>query len=435
MLYDRWTRIPRRGRSRVPCKRALYGLKSAPLAFRSFLAQNVEDLGFFSSEADPDVWMRVATKPDGEEYYEYILCYVDDILCISAKAREVMEQLQKKFKFKKDLIEPPENYLGARLRKKVVDGWSMWTISSVDYVKAAIKNVNDAIKDKRWKIPSKAPTPMSTNYQPEMDGSPELGPEDHKYYQELIGIMRWATELGRVDILLEISLLSQYQAGPREGHMEQVMRILGYLQANQKFSLYLDPRTMNLNHDQVRSNATEFRAIYRDAKEVIPPRMPKPRGREVDTRVFVDASHAANRQTRQSHTGYVIFVQSAPIMWFSKRQNTIEASTFGSEFIAMKACIEAITHLRYKLRMFGIPISGPTDVYCDNESVVKNSTLVESTLNKKHNSIAYHYVRWNVAAEVVRISWIDGQYNLADAFTKLLTHDCRDYLFGEWTYF
>jgi len=122
-------------------------------------------------------------------------------------------------------------------------------------------------------------------------------------------------------------------------------------------------------------------------------------------------------------------------MWFSKRQNTIKASTFGSEFIAMKACIEAITHLRYKLQMFGIPISGPTDVYCDNKSVVKNSTLVESTLNKKHNSIAYHYVRWNVAADVVRISWIDGQYNLADAFTKLLTHDQRDYLFGKWTYF
>ena len=101
----------------------------------------------------------------------------------------------------------------------------------------------------------------------------------------------------------------------------------------------------------------------------------------------------------------------------------------------MKSCIEAITHMRYKLRMFGIPIRGPTDIYCDNESVVKNSTLVESTLNKKHNSIAYHYVRWNVAADAVLISWIDGQYNLADAFTKLLTHDRRDQLFGEWTYF
>ena len=95
-------------------KRALYGLKSAPLAFRSFLAQHVEDLGFFPSEADPDVWMRPAN--DGKrDYYEYILCYVDDILCISAKAKEVMQQLQTKFKFKKDHIGPHENYLGARV--------------------------------------------------------------------------------------------------------------------------------------------------------------------------------------------------------------------------------------------------------------------------------------------------------------------------------
>jgi len=160
---------------------------------------------------------------------------------------------------------------------------------------------------------------MSTYYQPEMDGSPELGSENHKYYQELIGIMRWATELGRVDIVLEISLFSQYQACWREGHMEQAMRILGYLQANPKFSLYLDPRPTNLNHDQVRSNSSEFRAIYCHAKEIKPPRMPKPRGHEVDISAFVDASHAANRRIRGSRTGYVIFVQSTPIIWFSKQ--------------------------------------------------------------------------------------------------------------------
>src|SRR6056300_974951 len=63
-------------------KRALYGLKSAPAAFRSFLAQNIEDLGFFPTEADPDVWMRPAVKPNGQEYYEYILCLLT-ISCVS----------------------------------------------------------------------------------------------------------------------------------------------------------------------------------------------------------------------------------------------------------------------------------------------------------------------------------------------------------------
>ena len=118
--------------------------------------------------------------------------------------------------------------------------------------------------------------------------------------------------------------------------------------------------------------------------------MPRPRGRPVSTTAFVDASHASNKKTRRSHTGYLIFINRAPIMWYSKRQQTVEASTFSREFIAMKACIEAIQHLIFKLRMFEVPMDEDhaTHIFCDNESVVNNSTNLESVLNKKHNSIA-----------------------------------------------
>ena len=77
-------------------------------------------------------------------------------------------------------------------------------------------------------------------------------------------------------------------------------------------------------------------------------------------------------------------------------------STFSSELITMKVCFEAIIHLRYKLRMFGVPIppDHATHVFCDNESVVNNATRVESVLNKKHNSFAYHFCRWAVAANI-----------------------------------
>ena len=423
-------------------RRALYGLKSAPLAFRTFLAQHVEELGFFSSEADPDVWMRPAMAADGHEYYEYVLCYVDDILCMSKKSKEVMEQLQKKFKFKKDLIAPPETYLGAGLTKKEIDGYEVWAISSVAYVKAAVKNVQEAIENKPWKLPKQAPTPMTHSFIPELDETPELNDSERTYYQELVGVLRWATELGRIDILHEVSLLSQYQACPREGHMREIMHIFAFLRDHPKRSLYMDWTESGLDSTQIRSSQAEFKQLYRDANEELPGRMPVPRGFSVTTEAWVDASHAANRKTRKSHSGYLIFVNSAPILWYSKRQNTVESSTFGSEFIALKACIEAITHLRYKLRMFGIPMvidhetgkAKATEVMCDNESVVRNSTMVESTLNKKHNSIAYHYTRWNVAAGVVQLSWVNGEINLADLFTKRLGQDRREFLLGEFTY-
>ena len=65
---------------------------------------------------------------------------------------------------------------------------------------------------------------------------------------------------------------------------------------------------------------------------------------------------------------------------------------------------------------------------------MKNSSNVESTLNKKHSAIAYHFARWNVAAGVIAVAWIATGENLADAMTKRLSEMARDYLFGNWTY-
>ena len=84
--------------------------------------------------------------------------------------------------------------------------------------------------------------------------------------------------------------------------------------------------------------------------------------------------------------------------------------------------------------MFGIPVTRAACVFVDNESVVKNTTRIESVLNRKHNSLAYHYVRWCVTASVLTIAWIASGENLADAFTKRLTSALRDYLFGSFTY-
>ena len=84
--------------------------------------------------------------------------------------------------------------------------------------------------------------------------------------------------------------------------------------------------------------------------------------------------------------------------------------------------------------MFGIAIDGPADVLCDNQSVVLNSLHIESSLNRKHNALAYNATRWAVAAGVLRVGKIDTKDNIADAFTKRLTHMQRIHLFYQWTY-
>lgn len=86
-----------------------------------------------------------------------------------------------------------------------------------------------------------------------------------------------------------------------------------------------------------------------------------------------------------------IFVNRARVLWFSKRHNTVESSSFGTEFVAMRIAVEMIEGLRYKLQMMGIPIDGPTNTFCDNAAIVINSTAPKSTVKKK-NAIAYHRV-------------------------------------------
>ena len=89
--------------------------------------------------------------------------------------------------------------------------------------------------------------------------------------------------------------------------------------------------------------------------------------------------------------------------------------------LTLRVCKELIVTLRYKLWMFGIPIDGPADVYCDNQGIVKNASIPESTLTKKHNAINYHAVREAAAAGILRVGKEDGTTNLADLLTKVLT--------------
>ena len=104
----------------------------------------------------------------------------------------------------------------------------------------------------------------------------------------------------------------------------------------------------------------------------MPIHMSEALGKYVVIKACVDANHAGNIANRRSHSGIIIYVNNAPIIWYSKRHNTLDASSFGSEFFVLRISTEMIESLRYKLRRFGIPLECPTEVFCDNMSVVKN---------------------------------------------------------------
>ena len=266
-------------------RKALYGLKSSRAAFWAHLAETLYDIGFRSSKVDPDVWLRLAVKPNGQTYYEYILCYVDDILSVSLDATSILKSIQLNFKLKDDKIEPPSDYLSTVLGQMDVDGKTGWYLSSEKYVKSAIENVEQTLQKSGQKLPSKCKTPLRSSYRPELDTSPELNEDGLQCYQELIGVLWWAVELGRVDILLETLMMSTHLALPRRGHLEQLYHMFGYLKANPKRKLYFDPQHPQVDERSFQSY--DWYDFYRDAEEAVPGDMLLPRGEAISMHCWI----------------------------------------------------------------------------------------------------------------------------------------------------
>jgi hypothetical protein len=292
-----------------------------------------------------------------------------------------------------------------------------WAFESTSYVKKAINDLEKELEEADLRLLPNAKTPLSSGYRPELDLSPELGSKQLNYYQGLIGVLRWICEIGRIDILMPVSMMSRYLVSARQGHLEQLFHIFAYLKHHPRSTMVFDDTIPVFRGERfVRCDWSEF---YPDAAEAIPDNMPQPRGKEVVMSCFVDADHAGCRETRRSHSGIIIFVNRAPVMWFSKRQNTVEASTYGSELLAMRISIEMIEGLRYKLRMMGVPLTEECAVFCDNSAVVTN-TRPEATLKKKHAAINFHRVREAIAAGTIKVAKEGTQTNLADILTKVM---------------
>ena len=164
-----------------------------------------------------------------------------------------------------------------------------------------------------------------------------------------------------------------------------------------------------------------MKEIYPNEVEDKPTNAPSPKVKRVQITCFVNADHVGNQVTRRSRTGILVYVNKAPIIWYNRRHTTAEKSTYGSEMVAMRLAVEMIKALKYKLWMFGMEImEDDTKIFGDNNAVIINTSVPESTLKKKHHSINYNYVRESIASGIVLIFKVDTGSNLADLFTKLV---------------
>jgi len=199
-------------------------------------------------------------------YYEYLVVYVDDILSISDTPMDTMRSISELYRLKDNSIATPKRYLGADV---------------IQYT-------------------------LSSGYRPELDVTPLLPPEKAQYFQNLIGILRWIIELGRLDIHVHVAMLSSFLAAPREGHLQETFHIFSYLKRYKKSTMVFDDTLPSVTNVYFQDSA-DWSDFYGDAQEKVPLNAPAPRGNPVNMYCFCDSDHAGDRLTRRSHSGIIIF--------------------------------------------------------------------------------------------------------------------------------
>ena len=242
--------------------------------------------------------------PDGHKYYSYILLYVDDVMCIHHDGVGALNLIDKYFHMKEGSIGDPDMYLGAKLRKTILpNGVEAWAMSPSKYVQEAVKNVEGHLSKEKggMKLAKRANTPYLRDYKPKLDMSPELGPTEAQYYQSQVGVLQWMVEIGRIDMITEVSMLASHLAMPREGHLECIFHIFAYLKINHNSRMVFDPSYPGIDMSQFKK--CDWKSFYPEAKEAIPTNAPEPRGKEVDIRLYVDSDHAGDSTTRRSRSG------------------------------------------------------------------------------------------------------------------------------------
>ncbi len=224
---------------RLIVDRSCYGLKSSPARFHERLSQRLREMGFRPSKADFDLWMR--SKGD---HYEYLATYVDDLLVFSREPLKIIEEVKKDFLLTE--AGKPEYYQGGDFHTtKEIDGieeandddtaphlsskWLKEGVKTAFSARTYISQCMSKLETMMNKTFSTKNSPMSDLYHPETDDSPLLNKEDHSKFRSLIGCANWLITLGRFDINYAVNTLSRFSMAPRQGHLEAMIRVFGYL--------------------------------------------------------------------------------------------------------------------------------------------------------------------------------------------------------------
>lgn len=352
-------------------KKSLYGLKQAPRQWNKTLNMFLEELGFHRCEQD---WCAYV-KANGQSK-SFILVYVDDMILASSSESELVSiksHLESRFVLK--LLGPLKFFLGIHFirdeKKKII------TMSQKNYIQKILERFN--MENSK---PVATPMATGTYISNDIDSDTFNFP-----YREAVGCVMFVMVVSRPDIAYVVGLLSRNLDKPRQEDLALVKRLLRYLQGTKDLVL-------SLGGDCV------FRLV-----------------------AFVDSDWAGDLTDRKSTSGFVLKLGTGSILWTSKKQATVSASTTEAEYVAAATAAMDIIWMRALLASLGSVQSDPSTLFEDNQACISIATNPKNHGRIKHVDIKFHFLRNRIELGDISIVYCPTDRMLADIFTKALAKD------------
>jgi hypothetical protein len=228
-------------------------------------------------------------------------------------------------------------------------------------------------------------TPLDPNVKLEPNELQSAAPTINGSYASLTGSLMYAVIGTRPDIAYVVNKLCLFNNNPGMAHWSTAKRVLRYLKGTKDYGLTYTKGGLNSNH------------MYR----------------------YADVSFATNADMTSTN-GHVFILNGAAIMWNSKRQRAVALSTAEAEYTLMADSAREIVWLRNLYSEIRYGQNELTKLFGDNQSVIAITTNLQYHTRSKHFNIKYHYLRQQIRAEQISLSYCPTDNMTANVLTKAL---------------
>ena len=348
--------------------RAIYGLRQAGRAWHAKLLATLLSMGFLPSEADASLFHL---KLDGD--LVLVIVYVDDMLIASRSLPHIEHTIDQVLSaFKGTVLGEPALFLGMQITRDRQQ--RTLTLNQERYTLNIVKRFD--CESGRYR-----PLPLAPGVQLQSTGQSMT--VDESLYAEALGCLLYLASCTRPDIAQAVSSLARFMSAPKQQHWQAAMNVLRYLAGSAAVGI-----------------------TYGGASGLS---------------LYTDSDYAGDIDTRRSRTGFVGVLNGGAIVWASKLQPTVAASTCEAEYMAQAAGAREALWLRKLLPDLGYPLGPkPVTIYGDNESALKLTKNPLCSTRSKHIDVLHHIVRDRAARGEIKFEYISTKENPADALTKSL---------------